>query len=92
MSYPLNVSDVIVGDEYEGDDNLLKIIEELKDNIISGKFTEETKIEIYNDISSFVNGKCIIDPKMKNYLFLGWYISNLIECQSQSPIKNLQQT
>jgi len=84
-------TDMMVTSEYVGDYELLKALDKLRNNISENKYNEDIKGEIYNDITTFLEGKRTIDPKLKSYLFLGWYISNQYEqCQSESHSTNSQ--
>ena len=70
----------ITADQFHPDENLLSILDSLRQNISDGKYSNNIQMEILESIESYVTGDQIkLDPQIVKFLVQGWWVQSAME-------------
>lgn len=61
-------------------DNLVNLIEQLKSNVLSGKYNEQVKQELIDFIEPYITGEVQeLDRNIIKYLVQGWWMNDAMD-------------
>jgi hypothetical protein len=65
---------------FHPNENLLKVLDALRQNISDGKYSNDIQTEILECIEGYVTGNCPeIDPRIIKFLVSGWWVNDAME-------------
>ncbi|RLI50341.1 hypothetical protein DRO61_03985 [Candidatus Bathyarchaeota archaeon] len=65
---------------FHPDENLLKILDTLRQNISDGKYSDLVQAEILECVEGYVTGNCLeLDPQIVKFLVSGWWVNDAME-------------
>lgn len=73
------VSNIASG-QFHPDENLLSVLDSLRQNISGGKYSKDIQSEILESVEGYVTGKGFqLDPEIVKYLVQGWWVQGAME-------------
>lgn len=65
---------------FHPNENLLKVIDTLRQNISDGKYSNDVQVEILESIEGYVTGtRPELDPQIVKFLIQGWWVQGAME-------------